>query len=177
MTTIRDVGWWYWFLTVGLLGAGLMGWAEGIYLAMVVCTVQIIHVIRLKREARSFPLQVRVAYLGLLLAGLWGPLQWVHWMQLVGTSARVTLGFCFLVRTPSLAPWNRRSPFTLALVRRTYLAREPGVPSSLHVFPFMALERVHEGIGKPCIGTPTKAYSMEENEPVNKQRGIRSITR
>ena len=38
-------------------------------------------------SARSFPVQVRLAYLTLLLAGAWEPLAILHWIQLVGTTA------------------------------------------------------------------------------------------
>ena len=55
MPTIRDLGWWYWLLTAALLGAGLCGWSEGIYLAMALCAVQIGHVIRLTRDLTAFP--------------------------------------------------------------------------------------------------------------------------
>jgi len=34
MATSRDLGWWYWFMTVGLLGAGLLGWTVGLRLAI-----------------------------------------------------------------------------------------------------------------------------------------------
>lgn len=143
MATTGDLGWWYWLVTVGLLAAGLLGWTVGLYLVMGLCVVQIIHVIWLTRDATSFPLQVRIAYLGLLLTGLWGPFQWIHWVQLVGTSASVTIGYCFLARSLSLAPWNRVLPFTLALVSRTYLSRESDVPPCGAVFRHMSLERVH----------------------------------
>ena len=33
MTTIHDLGWWYWFMTVGLLVANLFDWPAGIYVA------------------------------------------------------------------------------------------------------------------------------------------------
>lgn len=140
--TIHDLGWWYWFMTVGLLGASLLGWTVGVYLAMVLCVVQIAHVFWLTRDVTSFPVQVRIAYLGLLVAGLWGPLQWIHWVQLVGTSARVLIGYCFLARTLSLAPWNRWQPLTLALVRKTYLSLQEAAPPCGAVFRRMALERV-----------------------------------
>ena len=34
MTTSWDLGWWYWFMTMGLLDVGLMGWTVGLCLAM-----------------------------------------------------------------------------------------------------------------------------------------------
>ncbi len=142
MKTIHDLGWWYWVLTVGLLGAGLFGLSVAIWLAMALCIVQIGHIVRLTRDVIAFPVQVRVAYLGLLFAGLWGPLQWIHWMQLAGTTARVLAGYCLLARALSLAPWNRRQPLTLGLLRRTFLSLETAVPPCGEVFRGLSLERV-----------------------------------
>ena len=142
MATVRDLGWWYWFLTVGLLSTGLFGWPAGIYLAILFCAVQIGHVIWLTRDLTAFPIQVRVAYLAMLLAGLWGPLQWIHWMQLAGTTARVLVGYCLLARTLLLAPWNRRQPVSFALIRRTFVSLQAAVPSCGDMFRRMSLERV-----------------------------------
>lgn len=142
MTTSRDLGWWYWFMTVGLLGAGLLGWTAGLYLAMLLCAIQIIHVSWLTRNVTSFPMQVRLAYLGLLLAGLWEPLQWIHWVQLIGTSARVVVGYCFLARVLSLASWNRRPPLSWELVARTLFSRQTVIPPCGEVFQRWWLERV-----------------------------------
>src|SRR5512139_3676898 len=116
MRRIHDLGWWYWFLTVILLGAGLSERPTGIFLAMVLCTFQIAHVSRLTQDITAFPVQVRIAYLAMLVAGLWEPLQWIHWIQFVGTTARVLIGYCLLARAMSLAPWNRRLPLSLALI-------------------------------------------------------------
>ena len=142
MRRIHDPGWWYWFLTVGLLGTGLSGWPTGIFLAMVLCAVQIAHVSRLTRDVAAFPVQVRIAYMGMLIAGLWEPLQWIHWLQLAGTTARVLVGYCLLARTLSLAPWNRQRPLTLTLIRRTFLSMQAAVPSCGQFFHRMLLERV-----------------------------------
>lgn len=142
MTRLRDIGWWYWFITVGLVAAALSGWQLGIYLAMGLCMTQIIHVISLTQDLTSFPVQVRVAYLTMLIAGLWEPLHWIHWMQLAGTTARISVGYCFLARTLSLAPWNRKQPLTLTLFRQNYLSRELAAPPCGAVFRRMSLERV-----------------------------------
>ena len=142
MATIHDLGWWYWFLTVSLLGAGLFGWPAGIYVAILLCGFQIGHVIWLTRDLTAFSVQVRVAYLAMLIAGLWGPLQWIHWMQLAGTTARVLVGYCLLARALSLAPWNRRQPVSFALIRRTFVSLQAAVPSCGDVFRRMSLERV-----------------------------------
>ena len=142
MTSILELGWWYWFLTVGLLGAGLFGWPAGIYLALALCATQIGHVVCLTQRLTAFPAQVRIAYFALLVTGLWGPLQWIHWMQLAGTTARVLVGYCLLARTLSLAPGNRWQPLTFALVRRTFRSRQAAVPPCGEVFRRMSLERV-----------------------------------
>jgi hypothetical protein len=139
---MRDLGWWYWVLTVGLLGAGLLGWTAGIVLAMALCAVQIVHVLWLTQNLTAFPLQVRVAYLAMLIAGLWEPLQWIHWMQLAGTSARVLIGYCLLARTLSLAPWNRWRSLSLELITHTFFSFQTAVPPCGGVFRRMSLERV-----------------------------------
>lgn len=142
MIRMHDLGWWYWFLTVGLLAAGLAGRAEGIPLAMLVCAVQIAHVSRLAGSVTAFPVQVRIAYLAMLIAGWWGPLQWIHWIQLAGTTARVLVGYCLLARTLSLAPWNRRQPLSRALFARTFFSLQAAVPSCGDLFHRISLERV-----------------------------------
>lgn len=142
MRAIHDLGWWYWFLTAGLLGAGLSGWPAGIDLAMALCVVQIVHVAGITRDVASFPVQVRVAYLAMLTAGSWEPLHWIHWMQLAGTTARIVIGYCLLARTLSLAPWNRRHPWSFTLLRRTFLSLQTAVPPCGEVFRRMSLEQV-----------------------------------
>lgn len=66
------------------------------------------------------PVQVRLAYAGLLLAGLWPPLRALHVAQLAGTLVLLAFDYCILARTLSLAPWNRRLPLTPRLVWRTF---------------------------------------------------------
>lgn len=111
-------------------------------MAMALCVVQIGHIVRLTRDITAFPVQVRGAYLGLLLTGLWGPLLWIHWMQLAGTTARILAGYCLLARMLSLAPWNRRQPLTSGLVQRTFLSLHTTVPPCGALFGKISLERV-----------------------------------
>jgi len=48
---------------------------------------------------------------GFLLAlGVAGPLAFIHWIQLAGTTAMVFVGYCPLARMLALMPWNRREP-------------------------------------------------------------------
>ena len=54
----------------------------------------------------------------MLLAGLWPPLSFLHWIQLIGTTARVTTGYCLLARLLSLLPWNRSEKLSGRLIVR-----------------------------------------------------------
>lgn len=118
---MRDVTWWYWFMTAILLGVWLAGSIHGLYALLTLTAVQVAHYRRRTGSAVSPAVQVRVAYLSLLLLGLWTPFHAVHWMQLVGTCVRLVFDYCALARALSLMPWNRRQPLTLRFVRRTFL--------------------------------------------------------
>jgi hypothetical protein len=141
MKQAQDIAWWYWLFTVSLLGAGLFGWLWGLFFAIALCLVQIGHVFWITRNVAAFAMQVRLVYLTMLLAGLCGPLKWLHWVQLVGTTARVVFGYCFLARTLSLAPWNRRQPLTWEVIRGTYLTLVSAIPPCGAGFRRMSLER------------------------------------
>ncbi|MFN7955324.1 MAG: hypothetical protein U0610_26610 [bacterium] len=118
----RNVAWWYWLATVPLVAASLARWAPALPIAVALTAIQALHFRVRTGSARSFPVQVRLAYLTLLLAGAWEPLAILHWIQLVGTTAMVTVGYCPLARCLSLLPWNRSQPVTAALLRRTFLS-------------------------------------------------------
>ena len=126
-TTTNDLAWRYWAVTVALLAAGLAGWPWGVPLTMGLGAIQIVHFRLRTGNVRSFPVQVRMTYLLLLALGLWPPMQWIHLMQVVGTSARVLAGYCLLARALSLAPWNRAEPLSAALVRRTFLSMQSAI--------------------------------------------------
>lgn len=142
MTMIRDLAWWYWSATVICLGAGLFGWPWGIALAVALTGLQIGHALWLTGNPAAFGVQVRAVYVVMLVAGLWGPMRWLHWMQLIGTTARVLIGYCLLARALALAPWNRWQPLSLALVRRTFLSLQSPLPPCGELFRRMSLERV-----------------------------------
>lgn len=114
----RTLSWWYWLGTVGLPAIGLFGDGRGLAGAITLTGNQTGHVAVREGSLRSFLLQVRWAYLSLLRIGLWPPLAFVQWGQLVGTSAVVTFDDGLLARLLSLWPWNRREPLTFDLFRR-----------------------------------------------------------
>lgn len=122
MFQYRHVSWWYWLATVPLLIVGLTGRNEAFYYVMALTVVQWIHFALRDRSLVSFPVQVRMGYLGLLLLGQWDPFYFIYYIQLIGTSAMVLFGYCPLARFLSLMPWNRSEPFSLSLVKRTILS-------------------------------------------------------
>ena len=123
MSRLADPAWWYWFATVGLLAVGTGGWTSAIYFAIALCVVQVVHFSWRKRSVTALAVQVRLSYLGMLCAGLWEPLSFLHWIQLIGTSAIVLVDYCLLARVLSLLPWNRNERFSLGLVGRTIFSR------------------------------------------------------
>ena len=138
--TTHDLAWWYWLTTVGLLASGLLGWANGIPLAIFLCAVQVIHFGWRTCGITALPVQVRVTYLLLLALGLWTPLQWIHLVQVIGTSARVLVGYCLLARILSLAPWNRVELLSASLVRHTFLSMQSAIAPCGSVLPRPLLE-------------------------------------
>lgn len=119
----RSFSWWYWVATDLLLAAGVLGGrSEAFLAAMGLTTVQIAHFIFLEKKISAFPVQVRAAFLMILAIAFIEPLRWLYWIPLCGTAVMVLFGYCPLARTLSLLPWNRREPFSLSLVRRTFLS-------------------------------------------------------
>lgn len=129
MVADRGLGWRYWLGTVMLLGAGLSGWAPGILLAIALAAIQLVHFSLLERTISALSVQVRVAYLLLLLLGEWEPMSWIHWVQLIGTSARVSTGYCLLARLTSLMPWNRVQKLSRQLVWDTLFSMRSAIRS------------------------------------------------
>ncbi len=121
MNRVQELSWWYWLATGVLLGGALWACPLGVAPVIGLTLVQTLHYLAREGSFKAFPVQVRLGYLVLLLAGLWGPLGFVHWMQLVGTAAVVLVDYCPLARLLSLMPWNRRTALNLALVIRTFL--------------------------------------------------------
>jgi hypothetical protein len=115
-TVLRDASWWHWVLTIPLLAAHLAGVPWALAAVTALCLALAAWYFAVLRSINPFPVQLRLAFVVLLLAGLLPGMAWVHWVQLVGTSAMVTLGYCLLGRMLSFAPWNLAAPLTLALV-------------------------------------------------------------
>lgn len=122
MVEPRMLSWWYWLATAILLVLGLVTTSLALQLAIGLSLIQIVH-FRLRAPSfAAFPVQVRLAYAGLLLLASWPPLNWLFWIPAVGTWAQVLFGYCALARCLSLLPWNRWEPLSLALASRTFFS-------------------------------------------------------
>lgn len=115
-----EISWWYWAATSVLLIAWLAGHAEGFWLAAALTGVQLAHFRLREGSFMAFPVQVRLAYAGILALVAWEPMHWLLWIPAVGTAAQVLVGYCALARALSLLPWNRREPLTWDLAWRTF---------------------------------------------------------
>jgi hypothetical protein len=112
----------YWQLTALLLAAHFAGWAAALPLAIALTLAQAAHFAGYRRDLLAFEVQLRAAYLGLLLAGILPGCWPLHVIQFVGVNAMLVFDYCLLARLLSLAPWNRGGRLTLALLRRTFLS-------------------------------------------------------
>lgn len=97
----------YWLVTDLFLATGLLLWPPALYPAMAVTLIHCVHFLRRSPGITAFPMQVRIGYLGLLILGQAPFFGWVNWVQLAGTTALLTTGYCPLARILSLMPWNR----------------------------------------------------------------------
>jgi len=121
MSRTSDLIWRYWAATAATLALGLAGVDAGLTAAIGLNAIQVLHFVARTRGTTAFMVQVRVVYLGLLLLGLLPELQILHWLQLAGTTATVTVGYCPLARLLALVPPNRTRRLDLALLRRALL--------------------------------------------------------
>ena len=122
MKRIKTAGWWYWLVTVVFLFIAVTGNKSGLYAAITLCVIQTLHYLAIHRNPMAFTVQVRVAYLGLLLLSMVPGGQIILWVQLIGTTAMVTVNYCLLARVLSLMPWNRDSAVTMRVIISTLCA-------------------------------------------------------
>jgi len=123
MIEYKDIGWWYWLATAGLLTYGVAGYPIGFMLAIGLTVFQLIHFVIREKSFSVFSVQVRLWYLMLLIVALPEQLQLIFWIPTIGTWAQLIFGYCTMARLVSLFPWNRNEPFTVALVRKTFFSR------------------------------------------------------
>ena len=126
-SVLRDVTWWSWLVMIALLA---MRFATGdpIYVAIAAAICGVLAGEDLgQREGdfRAMSVQIRIGYIVMLGVGLVPGMGWIHAVQLVGTTARVLVGFCLLHRGLQMFPWNLSERLTAATVWRI-LTAPPG---------------------------------------------------
>ncbi len=123
MKRLQELAWWYWLVTLLLLTGALAGWPLGFIPVIGFTVLQNLHFLVREGSVKAFPVQVRIGYLAWMVAGLWGPLGFLHWIQFAGTLAAILVDYCPMARMVSLMPWNRRLPLTPGLVMKTFLSK------------------------------------------------------
>jgi hypothetical protein len=130
----RKISWWVWAITALCLAAGLKGHAVGFVAAIFISVAQTVVVYLAEAAIFTFPVQVRLAYTGLLIVCQVPSLSWLYWVPTMGTFALVLFGYCLMARILSLLPGNRTEPLSLDLIWRTFIT--PPVPGNiLHGLP------------------------------------------
>lgn len=117
---LNDYTWWLWFVTATCLILGLLVTPAGIWAAIGLTVIQTVVFLAKERSFKAFPVQLRVAYLVLLLICLWPPLTVLYWVPALGTYALCFFGYCLMARCLSLLPWNRTSPLTIRSLWETF---------------------------------------------------------
>ncbi len=115
--------WFYWAITDLLLIIGVTLEPAALYWAIYFNIIQVIHFYGLKKQIANFAVQVRIAYLLLLVAALYPPLFFIFYLQIIGTTAMVLGNYCFLARVMSLMPWNIQKPYSLELIKQTFFSK------------------------------------------------------
>jgi hypothetical protein len=120
---LTDWVWWAWMLTTVLLVAGLSGYDQAFLIGATAVTAAhgVIVLVR-DRSLVAYSVQLRTAYLLLLLICYLPHTRWLYWLLVAGTLALIVFGYCFLTRVLSLLPWNSRETYTLDRLRRTFFS-------------------------------------------------------
>lgn len=103
---LTSLEWWFWFVTLVTMIAGLSGIKEGFYLVIAVSAIQFIY-FTLKRGFTAFPTQVRFVYAIFAIIALFDPSTIFYWALLVGTIMVTLFDTCFIARILIFMPWNK----------------------------------------------------------------------
>ena len=107
-TSSSDIRWWFWASTLAFIVAALAGWTPGYYVVMAISALQVLFFLAQERSLAAFPTQIRLAYFGFTLFGLWPELRWfVFAVLLLGTVMVTFFGRCAIALVVKRMPWNR----------------------------------------------------------------------
>ena len=127
-SVFRDITWWSWIVMIALLAMRFaFSMPQAVHAGIVMCLLlaAIDIAARYEGERCSMRVQIRLSYALLLAIGLLPGMGWLHAVQIAGTTARVTVGYCLLERELRLMPWNYPGRLTLAGAWEVLTAR-PG---------------------------------------------------
>jgi len=119
----QDLAWWCWLVTIPFLTIGILGETNGLLIAATVILLQTGYFLAMENFQLSFPVQVRIGFLIWFSLGLLPNMQWMLWIQLVGTCVSVLFDYCAMARLMTLAPWNRTQPLSARLIVKTFISR------------------------------------------------------
>ncbi len=119
---LTDWTWWAWAVTAVLLIVGLSGFNPALITAMTITAGQGIILLVRDRSPAAFSVQIRVAYLLLMLMSYPAPMRWFYWLLIMGTLGLIIFGYCLMARMLSLLPWNSQETYTLDRLRRTFFS-------------------------------------------------------
>lgn len=122
MLMYNKASWWFWLVTVVFLSLGVSGRTSGFYAATVLAVFQVIYFAIKEGQFSAFPVQVRIAFIVVMIVPLWEPLRFLYWIPVIGIWVLVLTGYCFLARLLSLMPWNRKEQLSASLIKRTFLS-------------------------------------------------------
>ncbi|RYH05669.1 hypothetical protein [Tropicimonas sp. IMCC6043] len=123
------LSWWGWATLSVLLIATVAGAPYARGAALVLATAIAAIYLARSRDMADFPTQLRVAYLGWMIASFVPVLVPFLWIQTFGTTALVFVGYCPLARLLLVLPQNRRRPLSAKYILK--LIFHPPVEGSI----------------------------------------------
>ena len=112
---IRDISWWFWFVTLIFIVVALTGWLSGYYAVMVVSAIQIAYFVSRDHSLVTFPVQIRIVYFAFTLLGLSTTVRFPFYiLLLIGTIMVTFLGRCSIALMLKHMPWNRERELRLS---------------------------------------------------------------
>ncbi|MBF9029021.1 hypothetical protein HKCCE3408_01320 [Rhodobacterales bacterium HKCCE3408] len=114
----NDPVWWRWTAIAVLLSADLAGVGGAREVAFAIAAYQALEGLSGDTTPRRFRSQVRMVYLCAMGLSFVPVLEFIAWIQMVGTWSLVLTGYCPLARVMVLLPFNRPVDLSWALVRQ-----------------------------------------------------------
>jgi len=148
----KKTGWTLWAVVDALLLAYLTVWPGALYPLLAILVAQSLLYAWRDASPITFPVQLRVFYLLIVIVGLVPGLGFLNWLQFLGTAASLTFDYCPLARMTVLLPWNRVVPLSWEVVRVAIFS-SPRNECIVHVI---------SGVGAPVTPAHTPAHTPAE---------------